>query len=134
MIDTPHPVHPADAHPSPTQAERGVRQKSESKTRIENLLVVKIGGGEGLDMERCLDDLAQLAAERPVIVVHGVSAAMNALCDERGIEVRTITSPTGHTSRYTDPTTRDVFVEAAQPCEQRTGGGLAGARNRRGRA
>lgn len=83
------------------------------QTRIENLLVVKIGGGEGLDMERCLDDLAQLAAERPLIVVHGVSAAMNALCAERGIPVQTITSPTGHTSRYTDPATRDVFVEAA---------------------
>jgi acetylglutamate/LysW-gamma-L-alpha-aminoadipate kinase len=38
---------------------------------------------------------------------------MNALCAERGIPVRTITSPTGHSSRYTDPQTRDVFVEAA---------------------
>jgi acetylglutamate/LysW-gamma-L-alpha-aminoadipate kinase len=85
----------------------------EMQTRIENLLVVKIGGGEGLDMARCIDDLARLAAERPLIVVHGVSAAMNALCAERGIEVRTITSPTGHSSRYTDPQTRDVFVEAA---------------------
>jgi acetylglutamate/LysW-gamma-L-alpha-aminoadipate kinase len=84
-----------------------------TQIRIENLLVVKIGGGEGLDMERCVDDLARLAAERPVIVVHGVSAAMNALCAERGIPVRTITSPTGHSSRYTDPQTRDVFVEAA---------------------
>ena len=84
-----------------------------AQIRIENLLVVKIGGGEGLDMERCIGDLARLAAERPLIVVHGVSAAMNALCDERGIPVRTITSPTGHTSRYTDPSTRDTYVDAA---------------------
>lgn len=83
------------------------------QTRIENLLVVKIGGGAGLDMERCVSDLARLAVERPLIVVHGVSAAMNALCAERRIPVRTITSPTGHSSRYTDPETRDVFVEAA---------------------
>ena len=84
-----------------------------AQIRIENLLVVKIGGGEGLDMERCIDDLARLASQRPVIVVHGVSAAMNTLCAERGIPVRTITSPTGHTSRYTDPSTRDTYVDAA---------------------
>ena len=83
-------------------------------TQVENLLVVKLGGGEGLDMERCVSDLARLAAVRPLIVVHGVSAAMNALCVERGIPVRTITSPNGHTSRYTDAATRDVFVEAAR--------------------
>jgi len=82
-------------------------------TQIANLLVVKIGGGEGLDVDRCIRDLATIAATRPLVVVHGVSAAMNALCAERGIEVRTITSPTGHSSRYTDPQTRDVFVEAA---------------------
>ncbi len=80
---------------------------------LGNLLVVKIGGGEGVDMDRCVRDLAHLAAQRPLIVVHGVSAAMNALCAQRGIEVRTITSPTGHSSRYTDPQTRGVFVEAA---------------------
>ncbi len=82
-------------------------------TQIDNLLVVKLGGGEGLDLNRCLSDLAELAAQRPLIVVHGVSAAMNALCAVRGIPVRTITSPTGHSSRYTDPQTRDLFVEAA---------------------
>jgi acetylglutamate/LysW-gamma-L-alpha-aminoadipate kinase len=81
---------------------------------VENLLVVKIGGGEGLDMDRCIRDLAWLAAERSVIVVHGVSAAMNAMCAERGIPVRTITSPNGHSSRYTDPQTRDTYVEAAE--------------------
>ncbi|MCZ2097257.1 MAG: [LysW]-aminoadipate kinase, partial [Anaerolineae bacterium] len=84
-----------------------------SDSVIANLLVVKIGGGEGLDLERCVGDLAALAAERPLIVVHGVSAAMNALCAARSIPVRTITSPTGHSSRYTDAPTRDAFVEAA---------------------
>ena len=83
------------------------------ETQIENLLVVKIGGGEGLDLDRCVGDLVGLAATRPLIIVHGVSAAMNALCAERGIPVRTITSPTGHSSRYTDAQTRDAFVEAA---------------------
>ncbi|MFN8530523.1 MAG: [LysW]-aminoadipate kinase [Anaerolineae bacterium] len=81
---------------------------------LENVLVVKIGGALGDDMARCADDLARLAAVRPLIVVHGVSAVMDALCADRGLPVRTITSPTGHSSRYTDAATRDVFVEAAE--------------------
>ena len=76
-------------------------------------LVVKIGGSAGVDLERCADDLAVLARQRPVIVVHGVSAAMDALCAARGVPVRTITSPTGHVSRYTDLQTRALFVEAS---------------------
>jgi [amino group carrier protein]-L-2-aminoadipate 6-kinase len=81
---------------------------------MTNRLVVKIGGGAGLDMTRCARDVARVAQERPVVVVHGVSDALNRLCEARGVEVRTLTSPTGHTSRYTDPQTRDLFVEAAE--------------------
>ncbi|MEL6272591.1 MAG: [LysW]-aminoadipate kinase, partial [Chloroflexota bacterium] len=81
--------------------------------RIEDVLVVKIGGGEGLDLEASVADLAQVAAERPLVIVHGVSAEANRLCEERGVPVRMITSPGGHSSRYTDAETRDVFVDAA---------------------
>ncbi len=81
---------------------------------LADVLVVKIGGGAGLDMERCADDLAATARQRPLVIVHGVSDAMNRLCAERGVAVRTLVSPTGHESRYTDPQTRDLFVEAAQ--------------------
>jgi [amino group carrier protein]-L-2-aminoadipate 6-kinase len=78
-----------------------------------NILVVKLGGGAGNDTAACLPDLAQLARTRPLIIVHGLSARLDALCAERGIEVRTLTSPSGHTSRYTDAPTRDLFVEVA---------------------
>jgi len=79
---------------------------------IENVLVVKIGGARGINLERCADDIARI--NRPMIVVHGVSAMMDALCRERGLPIRTLTSPSGHTSRYTDPDTRTLFVEAAE--------------------
>lgn len=78
------------------------------------MIIVKIGGGAGLDLARCVHDLAVVSRETPLVIVHGVSAVMNALCESRGIPVRTITSPTGHASRYTDPVTRDLFVEAAE--------------------
>lgn len=77
-----------------------------------NTLVVKLGGGEGLNMPRACADLARI--DRPLVVVHGVSERMRQLCDERGVEVQMLTSPTGHSSRYTNEQTREIFVEAAQ--------------------
>ncbi|MBZ0297156.1 MAG: [LysW]-aminoadipate kinase, partial [Anaerolineae bacterium] len=68
----------------------------------------------GLDVATSCDDLAQLARTRPLVVVHGVSALANQLCQEAGVPVRTLTSPSGHTSRYTDPETREIYVQAAQ--------------------
>jgi acetylglutamate/LysW-gamma-L-alpha-aminoadipate kinase len=91
---------------------------SESTTPLSSdladVLVVKLGGGAGLDLAASVADLTTVAAGRPLVVVHGVSDAANKLCEARGIPVRTITSPSGHSSRYTDAATRDVFVEAAQ--------------------
>jgi len=88
--------------------------ESEGNLMSDNILVVKFGGGAGLDMAACARDVAQLARTRPVVIVHGVSAAMDSLCAARGVEVHTLTSPSGHSSRYTDPQTRDLFVEAAE--------------------
>lgn len=81
---------------------------------LDGLLAVKIGGGAGLDLDAVCEDLALLAAERPLLVVHGVSAAMNRLCAELGVEVQMLTSPGGHSSRYTPPALRDVYVRAAE--------------------
>lgn len=83
-----------------------------------NLLIVKLGGGAGLDMPRACDDLARIAEQRPLIVVHGVSERMNQLCEDLGVPVQMIQSPGGHSSRYTDPRTRDIFVKAARSVNQ----------------
>lgn len=82
--------------------------------RLEDVLVVKLGGGAGLDMARCLQDVVTLAQQRPLVLLHGISDAVNRLCAERGLEVRTIVSPNGHESRYTDPATRALYVEAVE--------------------
>jgi acetylglutamate/LysW-gamma-L-alpha-aminoadipate kinase len=87
-------------------------------TLIDNILVVKLGGAEGLDLDASCDDLAAQAADRPMVVVHGVSALANRLCEESGHPMQTLTSPSGHTSRYTDPVTRDIFVTAAEIANQ----------------
>ncbi|MBZ0275402.1 MAG: [LysW]-aminoadipate kinase [Anaerolineae bacterium] len=81
---------------------------------MDSILVVKLGGGAGLDMTAALRDLAEIARQRPLVIVHGVSERMAQLCAARSIPVDVLTSPTGHTSRYTPPAVRDVFVEAAE--------------------
>ena len=83
-----------------------------------NILVVKLGGGEGLDLEAACDELADIAQRRRLVVVHGVSAAMNQMCADLGIEVQTLISPSGHSSRYTPPAVRDIYVHAAESVNQ----------------
>lgn len=78
-----------------------------------NILVVKLGGGAGLDLAAACADLAEIARSRPLVVVHGVSERMARLSAERGMAVEMLQSPGGHSSRYTPPPVRELFVEAA---------------------
>ena len=74
-------------------------------------IVIKIGGGEGIELAPILDELAGLVrgGER-VVLVHGGSHETNVLSEKLGHPARTITSPSGHTSRRTDRTTLDIFT------------------------
>ncbi len=78
-------------------------------------LVVKIGGAAGMDTHTntIARDVAQLIAEgERVVLLHGGSGLTNALCERLGLPVRTITSPEGMTSRYTDEQTLQVYAMA----------------------
>ncbi len=54
-----------------------------------------------------------LARDFRVVLVHGASAAANALADQAGLDRRQIQSPSGHLSRYTYPEMLEIFVAAA---------------------
>src|SRR5579875_1127637 len=77
------------------------------------MFVVKIGGGDGVNLEACCDDIARLrrAGER-VVVVHGGSDAATRLGEELGHPARFITTPSGMRSRYTDARTLEIFTMA----------------------
>jgi acetylglutamate/LysW-gamma-L-alpha-aminoadipate kinase len=79
----------------------------------QNMLVVKLGGTEGVDFSAICQDVAALAAAgQPLVLVHGGSAEANALGEATGHPAQFITSPSGHSSRYTDPQTLEVFIMA----------------------
>ena len=79
------------------------------------MIVVKIGGAEGIGPEHACEDIARIIRDgRPVVVVHGGSHETNTLSQRLGVEPRFITSPSGHTSRYTDEHAIDIFQMACR--------------------
>ncbi len=75
------------------------------------MIVVKIGGSQGVSLDAVCNDVATLAKEgRPVIVVHGGSAETNEISEQLGHPPRFVTSTSGFTSRYTDRTTLEIFA------------------------
>jgi acetylglutamate/LysW-gamma-L-alpha-aminoadipate kinase len=75
------------------------------------MLVVKAGGGEGLDMEAVCTDIAeQVAQGEQVVLVHGGSYQTNVISEKLGHPPRFVTSVSGHVSRYTDRETLEIFA------------------------
>ncbi len=76
-------------------------------------IVVKIGGGEGIDLEPLLSEIAEMVRSgMRIVLVHGGSHETNELSGRLGHPARFITSPSGHTSRRTDAQTLDIFCMA----------------------
>jgi acetylglutamate/LysW-gamma-L-alpha-aminoadipate kinase len=78
---------------------------------MQPITVIKIGGGEGIDLAPILIEVAPLVrrGER-IVLVHGGSHETNELSVRLGHPPRTITSPGGQTSRRTDRQTLDIFT------------------------
>ncbi|GAC1537893.1 MAG: [LysW]-aminoadipate kinase [Herpetosiphon sp.] len=77
------------------------------------MFVIKMGGAAGLDDQAvCADIAAAWHAGRRMVVVHGGSAETDALAGRLDHPARMITSPSGHTSRFTDRTTLEIFAMA----------------------
>jgi acetylglutamate/LysW-gamma-L-alpha-aminoadipate kinase len=73
-------------------------------------IVIKIGGGEGIELGPVLEEFAHLvrAGERAVLV-HGGSHETNVISERLGTPPAFIKSPSGHESRRTDRQTLEIF-------------------------
>lgn len=79
----------------------------------QSIIVVKLGGTEGLNYSSiCADAALLIQAGRRLVLVHGGSAEANDLGAALGHPPKFITSPSGYTSRYTDQKTLDIFLMA----------------------
>lgn len=74
------------------------------------MIVVKVGGGSGIDVGAVCDDVAAMWNEgREVVMVHGASDETNRVAEALGHPPRFVTSPSGHESRFTDRHTLEIF-------------------------
>lgn len=79
-------------------------------TASQQTIVIKIGGGEGIDPTALTREVATLVREgHRVVLVHGGSHETNRLAEALGHPTQTITSPGGQTSRRTDRRTLEIF-------------------------
>ena len=78
------------------------------------MIVVKIGGSAGINLDHICADIAVLNKEgERIVLMHGTGKEADALGERVGHPARHVTSPQGYTSRYTDRETLEVYVMAA---------------------
>jgi acetylglutamate/LysW-gamma-L-alpha-aminoadipate kinase len=79
------------------------------------MIVVKLGGAAGINLDPFCEDIARLvAAGKKLVVVHGGSDSTSKLQEQLGHPPVFITSPSGHTSRRTDQRTLEIFQMACR--------------------
>ena len=79
--------------------------------RLKSMIVVKIGGAQGVALDHVCSDIADLVKQgQAVIVVHGGSAETNVISEQLGHPPRFVTNVQGFTSRYTDRQTLEIFA------------------------
>ena len=77
------------------------------------MIVVKMGGAQGVNLAAVCQDVAQLIQQGETLVfVHGGSNETNELSEKLGMTPRFLTTVTGFTSRYTDRKTLEIFAMA----------------------
>lgn len=79
----------------------------------ERPLVIKIGGATGVNFDALCEEIAdRWRRDERLVLVHGGSDATNVLAEQLGHPPRMVVSPSGHTSRYTDRRTLEIFAMA----------------------
>jgi acetylglutamate/LysW-gamma-L-alpha-aminoadipate kinase len=74
------------------------------------VIVVKVGGSDGIDRRAVCQDIASLWAEdRRIILIHGANAETSRIAKSLGHPPKFVTSPSGMTSRFTDRRTLEIF-------------------------
>lgn len=75
------------------------------------MLLIKIGGGKQINWNYIAEDIAELICNgEKVIIVHGASATRDEVAEKLGFPTKTIISPSGIPSVYTDQKAVEVLL------------------------
>ena len=72
------------------------------------MMLIKIGGGEQINLDATIADLATL--EQPFIIVHGANVLRDQLAQRLGVEKTVLTSVSGYSSVFSDQAALDVIM------------------------
>lgn len=72
------------------------------------MMLIKIGGGESIDLEATIADLA--TRDPPFLIVHGANVLRDRLAERLGIEKTVLTSVSGYSSVFSDADAIDVIL------------------------
>lgn len=77
------------------------------------MILIKIGGGTGINIDYICKDIKSLIdGGEKIVLVHGASTKRDAIAKELNHPTKTIISPTGVSSVYTDEKAIDIFLMA----------------------
>jgi acetylglutamate/LysW-gamma-L-alpha-aminoadipate kinase len=74
------------------------------------MLIIKIGGGAGINLKGIMTDLAEIT--EPYIIIHGANAVRDQLAEELNQPKKVITSVSGYSSVFSDETALDIMMMA----------------------
>lgn len=75
------------------------------------MILIKIGGGKNINWDYICEDVFSLVKNgEEIIVVHGASTTRDAIAEKLGIPTKTIISPSGITSVYTDKKALEILL------------------------
>ena len=72
--------------------------------------ILKVGGGSSVNWDYIGEDIAQLLKKEQLIIVHGAGAIRDKIANQLNAPSRTIISPSGFPSTYTDKKAIEVFL------------------------
>lgn len=74
------------------------------------MIVIKVGGGKTVNWNYIAKDVSGLHKKEDVIIVHGASALRDEIAKKLGSPTKTVMSPSGITSVYTDRKALEIFL------------------------
>jgi len=74
------------------------------------MLIVKIGGGDALNLPGIIGDLAEL--DEPMVIIHGANALRDRVAEKMGFEKQVLTSASGYSSVFSDQDALDAILMA----------------------
>jgi acetylglutamate/LysW-gamma-L-alpha-aminoadipate kinase len=75
------------------------------------MLIVKIGGGESINLRGIVADLAELE-DGSMVIVHGANALRDRVAEKMGFEKRVLVSTSGYSSVFSDDNALDAILMA----------------------